>query len=82
LSQARLLELILSLIGGPTLALLRQDNGVLSVSEQLEATFRVLLLSGRYELVNDVRAGRGNDLVGLMKNAEGSATGGVGPPGQ
>jgi hypothetical protein len=43
------------------------DNGVLSISERLRVTFRVLFFAKHYDIVDDFKAERGSDIMGLMK---------------
>lgn len=43
-------------------------NGVLSISERLRVTFRVLFFTRHYDIVYDFKAERGSDIMGLMKS--------------
>jgi hypothetical protein len=44
------------------------NNGVLSISERLRVTFRVLFFAKHYDIVDDFKAKRGSDIMGLMKS--------------
>jgi hypothetical protein len=50
------------------------NNGVLSITEQLRVTFRVLFFAKHYNIVDDFKAKRGSDIMGLMNS--GSSYGG------
>lgn len=50
------------------------NNGVLSISERLRVTFRILFFAKHYDIVHDFKAERGSDIMGLMKS--GSSRGG------
>ncbi len=44
------------------------NNGVLSITERLKVTFRVLFLPKHYDIVDVCKAVRGSDIMGLMKS--------------
>lgn len=44
------------------------NNGALSITEQLRATFRVLFFAKHYDIVDDFKAKRGSDIMGLMNS--------------
>ncbi|MHB1457418.1 MAG: hypothetical protein ACYC0V_10940 [Armatimonadota bacterium] len=45
------------------------QNGELSISERLKVTFRVLFFAKHYEIVDEFKAKKGSDIIGLMKTA-------------
>ncbi len=51
-----------------------QSNGVLSMSQHLEARFKVLFFSKSFAIIADYTARRGSDIVGLMKSASANAS--------
>ena len=44
-------------------------DGVLSISERLRVTFRILFFARHYDIVDSFKAGRGSDVMSLMKSA-------------
>lgn len=44
-------------------------DGVLSISEQLTVSFKILFFSKHYDIKDEFKAKRGSDIAGLMKNA-------------
>jgi len=44
-------------------------NDMLTITEQLSVTFRILFFSKHYDIVDVFKAKRGSDIEGLMKNA-------------
>lgn len=45
------------------------SNDILSITERLKITFRVLIIAKHYDIVYDFKAKRGSDIMGLMKSA-------------
>lgn len=50
------------------------DNGALSITVQLKATFHVLSFSKHYQIVNYYKANRGNNIMSLTKKSGNSST--------
>jgi uncharacterized protein affecting Mg2+/Co2+ transport len=48
------------------------NNGVLSITERLRVTFHVLFFAKHYDIVDDFKAKRGSDIMGLMKSGSSS----------
>jgi hypothetical protein len=45
------------------------NNGILNITEQLKVTFRILFLAKHYDIVDDFKAKRGSDVMGLMESS-------------